>query len=1137
MDNAKGIVMQKIELLFWRFVVLGIYPSLLMALPTSSEVVSGDATFNYEDAKTLIIQAKDHTIIQHEKFSIAEGEKVRYVQPDSSSVVLSRVTGKYPSILLGELESNGKVFLVNPNGVYFGKEARVDVGSLIVSTLDLTDTDYLQERYSFFQGEEEGKIVNLGTIQAKDEGSIIFLSSDIHNEGTILAKTGTILLAAGEKITLDFLGDGLVEFAVEGTLEKSLIYQAGSIESLKGHVYLTMGSLTKITEHLINTDGILVGEQLIEKNGKIYLTEKSQIVAEAIEIAGVEGVSLQVEGSLKTSGGSIHLFAEEILLQKGEMNTSHALGGGEILVGGGRQGKGGYFLAEELSVGPLFSISADALEMGDGGQVILWSQGSTTFNGSIFARGKGLGGNGGFVETSGLQILRVETGRVDMEALQGERGTWLLDPLQITIGNKVDNPTLFELGDRNDVTSIYTISPHILEESNSHVVLSASGEGGLITILSPIAMKVEGVGLTLFVPEDSGVISLYNDITTKGGALRFEGPLLLGESGSRVLDTTQGNQSRGASIFFGGTVDGSLDLKVAGGSRGNVQFTQVAGGRTPLAGLEVVNGAKLFLAEDIVTASGAVTIATPIVLKGNAKIDTTARGSCPRGALIDLEGTVNGTHKLSLESGTMGSIIVGAGATVGQTTSLSVLHMKGAHIAINSNMTASGGTMIFDGPVSIGTDLTLTDTGPTGIIFLGTLGSSGGAHSLTLNAPVGRISFLDTVGSVGSPLQNLTATSNNIQIGQDIILNNQLTMEGPVVLLGDVTITGSTLLFSSTINGAYNLSLDAGASGTIVISNQIGNLARVNTLTFIEASGITTQGIYADRIIQTAGTTSIFNEFLDTVDVGGISLTGTTFSFGGGIHTQNGGGVVINNSGVMTALNSIDVTTSGSFVQSGAGDVDWMGTIVTRNKNITFAGDITLIGPLSLSTGNSGAGNIILSGLVDGAYPLSFTSGIGDLTLTGALGSGTPLEDVTIYSVRNVIANDISASSVTQVGGFGTGNYLGNITTTDALGINLVATYLNFAGLLGDKILRTTGGNIVVNSIYSAINSLINPVVIDINNGQNGTLFVGSSNIGYFSCPTLSAQLLGTVRSNIPCSVRYNGTVFVPEDCPTPLID
>lgn len=1133
----KRTSMKRIEELLFGIFALGICPSLLIAMPTSSEVVSGEATFTYEDAKTLTIQVKDHTILQHEQFSIAEGEKVRYVQPNSSSVVLSRVVGKEPSILLGEIESNGKVFFVNPNGVYFGKEARVDVGSLIVSTLDILDTDYLEERYCFSQGKSSGEIVNLGSLQAQEGGSIALLSSSIFNEGKILAKTGTVLLAAGEKITLDFLGDGLMEFVVEGSLEKAMIEQAGSIESLKGHVYLNMGSIAKIREDLINTDGILVGEQFLESNGKIYLTDKSQIAAEGIEIEGREGVDLQVEGYLKTEGGKIHLFAEEILLQKGEINSSGALGGGKVLIGGGMQGQGGYFLAEGVTVEPSFSIVADCLEMGDGGQVILWSQGVTSFNGSISSRGGVLGGDGGFVETSGALALSVETGRVDMAALYGERGTWLLDPLQITIAEEVDTPTLLELQDRNDTTSIYRISPSILEESNSHVVLSASGEGGGITILSPISMKVEGVGLTLSVSEESGSISLHNNITTKGGSLRFEGPLVLKEGASRFLDTTQGDQIQGATIFFGGTVDGGVDLTIAGGSKGNVQFSQTVGGQIPLTGFEVVSAAKIFLEEDIITSSGPVHIAPPLVLKGNAKIDTTARGAFPKGAVIDLQGTINGTYKLSLESGGEGPIIVGAGAEVGESTALAVLLMKGAHIAINSNMTASGGTMIFDGPVSIGADLTLTDTGPTGIVFLGTLKSSGEARSLILNAPIGRVSFLDDVGGGGNPLNNLIAAASNIQIGGDVIVNNQFTINGPVQLLSDVAITGTTLSFLNTINGAYDLSLDAGASGTISIGNQVGNLVRVNALTFLEAALIATQGIYADRIIQTAATTANYNEFLDTTGVAGISLTGTTFSFGGGIHTQNGGGVVINNSGVMTAANSVDVTTSGSFVQSGSGGVDWQGTIVTRNKDITFAGDITLIGPVSLSTGNTGAGNVTLTGLVDGEYPLSFTLGIGDLTLTGALGSGIPLGDTTIYSVRNIAANDISSLSLTQVSGLGTGNYLGDITTTGSLGINLVSTYLNFAGSVSLKVLKTTGGNIVINSIYSAINSEINPVIIDINNGATGTLFVGSSNIGYFSCPTTSAKLLGSVRSNIPCYVKYNGTIFTPENCPIPVVD
>ncbi|MBS0627064.1 MAG: filamentous hemagglutinin N-terminal domain-containing protein, partial [Verrucomicrobia bacterium] len=296
--------MKQIEQLLWGLLVLGICPSLLVALPTSSEVVSGDASFAYEDDKTLIIQAKDRTIIQHEQYSIAEGEKVRYIQPNSSSVVLSRVTGKDPSNLLGNLESNGRVFLVNPNGVYFGKEAKVDVGALIVSTLNLTNEDFIQGKYLFSKEEETGSIVNLGSLQGEE--GIAFLSTDIRNEGTIVAKTGTVLLAAGEKITLDFLGDGLMKFVVEGTLEQAMIEQAGNIEAFQGNVYLTVGSIAKVTECLINTDGIQIGEDLIEKNGRVYLTEKSQIVAKEIKVEGKEGSVLEMKGSLKAEEGTVH---------------------------------------------------------------------------------------------------------------------------------------------------------------------------------------------------------------------------------------------------------------------------------------------------------------------------------------------------------------------------------------------------------------------------------------------------------------------------------------------------------------------------------------------------------------------------------------------------------------------------------------------------------------------------------------------------------------------------------------------------------------------------------------------------------------------------------------------------------------
>src|SRR6202012_5128870 len=93
------------------------------------------------------------------------GEAVRFVQPNSNAVALNRVTGSDPSSILGSLTANGKVFLVNPNGVLFGANAQVNVGGLVASTLNIANADFMAVRYSF-SGTGGGAVLNGGGINA-----------------------------------------------------------------------------------------------------------------------------------------------------------------------------------------------------------------------------------------------------------------------------------------------------------------------------------------------------------------------------------------------------------------------------------------------------------------------------------------------------------------------------------------------------------------------------------------------------------------------------------------------------------------------------------------------------------------------------------------------------------------------------------------------------------------------------------------------------------------------------------------------------------------------------------------------------------------------------------------------------------
>ena len=184
------------------------------ALPKEIQVVSGTVEVQHVDSHTMEIKPSDQAIINYSKFDIGKKERVKFIQNSSSSSVLNRVRGNDPSHILGFLESNGRVFLLNSNGIYFGPESKVNVGSLIASTLDIADEDFLKEKYRFILNKDNlSEIKNEGSLISL-EGSIVLMAPKICNLGVVEAKAGNVILGSGEHVTLDFTGDGLIQFSV-----------------------------------------------------------------------------------------------------------------------------------------------------------------------------------------------------------------------------------------------------------------------------------------------------------------------------------------------------------------------------------------------------------------------------------------------------------------------------------------------------------------------------------------------------------------------------------------------------------------------------------------------------------------------------------------------------------------------------------------------------------------------------------------------------------------------------------------------------------------------------------------------------------------------------------------------------------
>ena len=356
---------------------------------------AGSASIAGGAGKTTINQSSQNVAINWQSFNIGQTEAVQFVQPNSSSVALNRVLGSDPSSILGSLSANGKVFLLNPNGILFGQGAQVNVGGLVASTLNITDGDFMAGRYNF-SGAGKGTILNQGSINA-DGGYVALLGADVSNQGVISAKLGTVVLAAGNAITLDVAGDGLLNVTVNQGAVNALVQNGGLIQADGGQVLLTAQAAGNLLQSVVNNTGVIQAQTIENHNGTIRLLGDMQ--SGTVNVGGTLDASGTGAGQ---TGGSVTATGQHVGLFGGHINASGDAGGGTVLVGGGYQGKNPAVQnASATYMSADSTISADAITNGSGGTVVLWSNDSTRAYGSITARGGAQGGDGGLIETSG----------------------------------------------------------------------------------------------------------------------------------------------------------------------------------------------------------------------------------------------------------------------------------------------------------------------------------------------------------------------------------------------------------------------------------------------------------------------------------------------------------------------------------------------------------------------------------------------------------------------------------------------------------------------------------------------------------------------------------------------------------------
>ena len=501
--------------------IVGVFPGLVYALPQDGEIISGAGSISNDGAGNLTVnQTSDKIAINWQSFSIGSNQSVMFLQPSASASALNNVIGSLGSSIQGTLNANGQVILTNPNGININPNANIDVASLIASTLNISTQDFVNNLYRFSQDpdQELGYILNEGTIRASD--FVALIAPGVENKGVMVANLGTASAVAGEEVTVDFVGDGLINFSItkavagtvldnEGNPISDQINNSGAIQANGGQVILSALSTSEIIKNVVNNEGMIEANTVVEKDGRIILMGGDQGV---VRVSGTLDASGDDSGE---KGGTAHVLGQKVALDEGSLvDVSGDVGGGEALIGGDYQGNNARIQnAWRTYVNQSAVINASAPTQGDGGRVIVWADDVNRFYGSINSSGGATGGDGGFAEVSGKNFLDFQ-GTANLSSRFGSLGTLLLDPTNVTIedGGSAAATAVDAFADAGTNVSI---DADTLDAAKGNVTIQATAD---ITVDEAIALTTSGATLTLTAKDD---IILNQNISTTNGAINL----------------------------------------------------------------------------------------------------------------------------------------------------------------------------------------------------------------------------------------------------------------------------------------------------------------------------------------------------------------------------------------------------------------------------------------------------------------------------------------------------------------------------------------------------------------------------------------------------------------------------------------
>jgi filamentous hemagglutinin family protein len=1077
-----------------------------------SGVASGTATVSQKGSVTTI-KTSNNAILNFSQFNIAAGSTVDFLQPSVASRVLDQINSASPSRINGSLLSNGSVYLINPAGVIFGPGSVVNVNDFYVAGSHMSNQDFLNNVNHF--SSVSGIVSNSGQINANQ---VYLVGSQVINQGSIVSPNGVVAMLAGSDVVVGEPGSHVTATVVP--------------------VASPTGGSTQLD---LRTSALAAGDAY-----SLAIRHTGSIQASTVLINGGQG-QVQVSGTINassqtpgTTGGNVSITGGEVDLVAALINASGPAGGGSVLIGGGPHGGGSLAQATDVSLDGATVINADATTNGAGGTIVLWSNGNTTDSAVLTARGGPLGGNGGYVETSG-ELLQVNLVPL-VSAPDGKAGNWVIDPPSIEIINGADMGT-------STFTGSTTITNGTIEtalEAGDNVLITTNQTGGISGTLiqdstAPINVTLSIAPVTLQLQSGSDM-TLQGGITATGSGsntLNVELDQLNGSANNIIINTNPINVNGTINIVGGIVTLTSVGLTGSAITIGTGTPTGGSGSLT--TGAVILNGPVTSTSGNIsIGPSGADSVGGAIVTNGsNFSATGSSFTSTSAGTITTTGGTVTLTDTGAITVGgtvnTGGASFTATGTGFTNNATISDGGSGSTASALSINTSTGTGTIDINGTLNwtagTGRNITVEGGGAITVTSVGSLDAAGGSalpialyttgsgSAVTLTGTVNTTGNFSSDGgnfsvtSPSSPTTIITASSisiNNVTTTPDSksVTDGSVTISGPVTTSGNAFSAGGTGGFTSNSTGTITT-----GGGDVIISNSgaITIDAPVTT-----GGGSFTQTSGSSFASNTTGTITTGGGGITLQDFGQIT-NGGIVNTGGGNYSATGTGfetdAALSDGGSGSGSNSLAVNTSsgtGAITINGA--VHWtsgFGRSIAfeggGNINVTVNGSVDSTGtglPVSFYTTGSGA-SVTLTGTIDttgafisdgGNFSISAPSVATTVILTAQsinINTGTltpdnkPITDgsVTISGPVVTTGGDFDAGGT---GGFTT-NSFGTITTSaDNGNVNISNTG---AVSISDAI--STGSGAFTATLNSSFNTGTSGTITT----TNGAVTIGSTGV------------------------------------------